>query len=116
MPATLPVGARPARDSIAARGRSYSVQDRATASILVESNPAVFAMDAHTLWMVLATLLVLTGIAGMVLPALPGAPVVLGGLVLAAWADDFQYVGFFWITVLVVLTGLAMLVDFAAGA
>jgi uncharacterized protein YqgC (DUF456 family) len=73
-------------------------------------------MDAHMLWMVLAALLVLAGLAGMVLPALPGAPLVLAGLVLAAWADDFRYLGIWWITVLVVLTAFAMLVDFVSGA
>ena len=45
------------------------------------------------LWMwLLAAVLVIVGIAGAVLPALPGVPLVLGGLVIAAWADDFQRV------------------------
>ena len=73
-------------------------------------------MDPYWLWMVLAAVLVLVGIAGMVLPALPGAPLVLAGIVLAAWADDFQYAGWKTITVITILTGLAMVVDFVAGA
>ena len=73
-------------------------------------------MELYWLWMTLAAVLVLVGIAGMILPALPGAPLVLGGIVLAAWADGFQYVGWVSITLITVLCGLAMLVDFVAGA
>ena len=56
---------------------------------------------ANNTWMfVLAGLLVFTGLAGSILPALPGVPLVFGGLLLAAWADDFQRVS--WV-VLVIL-------------
>ena len=41
------------------------------------------------LW-ILSVLLVLVGIAGTILPALPGTPLVLIGLILAAWADGFR--------------------------
>ena len=42
---------------------------------------------------VLAGLLVLVGLAGVVLPALPGLPLVFAGMLLAAWVDHFQTVG-----------------------
>ena len=42
---------------------------------------------------VVAALLVLAGIVGSVLPALPGVPLVFGGLLLSAWADGFNHVG-----------------------
>lgn len=61
-----------------------------------------------------AILLVLVGIAGTILPALPGTPLVLIGLVLAAWADDFQKVGWFPLAVIAGLTVLSLVVDFAA--
>jgi uncharacterized protein len=61
-----------------------------------------------------AVLLVLVGIAGTILPALPGTPLVLIGLVLAAWADDFQKVGWFPLAVIAGLTVLSLVVDFAA--
>jgi uncharacterized protein YqgC (DUF456 family) len=67
------------------------------------------------LW-VLAALLVLVGIAGTVLPALPGPALVLGGLVLAAWIDGFVHVGSGWIAILAVLTALTYAVDLAATA
>lgn len=40
------------------------------------------------LW-TLAVLLIVVGVAGTVLPALPGPPLVLAGVTLAAWIDDF---------------------------
>jgi uncharacterized protein len=65
------------------------------------------------LW-VLAVLLVLVGLAGTVLPALPGAPFVFMGLAVAAWIDDFQKVGWITLGVLGVLTLLTAAVDFVA--
>jgi len=67
------------------------------------------------LWLLGATLVAL-GIAGMLLPALPGPPVLFAGLLVAAWAEDFQYVGAVTLTVLGVMAGLAYLVDFIASA
>ena len=65
------------------------------------------------LW-VLAVVFVLVGIVGAILPAIPGTPLVLIGLVLAAWADGFQKVGWFPLSVIAGLTLLSLLVDFAA--
>ena len=65
------------------------------------------------LWIV-AIALVLVGIAGAVLPALPGVPLVFGGLLLAAWIDHFQKVGWFTLSVLAVLTVFSFVLDFAA--
>jgi uncharacterized protein YqgC (DUF456 family) len=44
------------------------------------------------LW-VLAVAMMLVGVAGTVLPALPGVLLVLAGIVLAAWINDFQKIG-----------------------
>jgi len=65
---------------------------------------------------VLAALMVVAGLAGAVLPALPGVPLVYGGLVVAAWADDFQRVGWITLTFLGVLTVVSFAIDFAATA
>ena len=73
-------------------------------------------MDMTLLLWILATLLVLGGIAGLMLPALPGAPLLFAGLVAAAWAEDFTYVGTGTIIVLAVLAALISAVDFVAGA
>jgi hypothetical protein len=63
-----------------------------------------------------AALLVVVGLAGSVLPALPGVPLVFGGLLVAAWADDFQRVGWITLAFLGVLTLFSFVIDFAATA
>lgn len=67
------------------------------------------------LW-VLVAVLVLLGIAGTVLPALPGVTLVFAGLLLAAWIDGFTKVGWLPLVVLGLLTALSFVVDFAATA
>lgn len=65
---------------------------------------------------VVAALLVIVGIAGTVVPVLPGVAFVFGGLMLAAWADGFQRVGVVTVTILGILTALAIAADFMASA
>jgi uncharacterized protein YqgC (DUF456 family) len=67
------------------------------------------------LW-TLVVLLVVAGIAGLLLPALPGPPVLFAGLLLGAWIDGFDYVSWITLTVLAVMAVLASAVDFAASA
>jgi uncharacterized protein YqgC (DUF456 family) len=55
-------------------------------------------------------------VAGLVLPALPGAPLLWAGLFCAAWAEDFAFVGAGWLAVLALLAALTWPVDLAAGA
>ena len=69
-----------------------------------------------TLLYLLAALLVLVGLAGIVLPALPGLPLVYAGMLLAAWADGFQRIGVLTLVVLGVLTLLSLAVDVWATA
>lgn len=73
-------------------------------------------MEPTTLYYVLAVLLVLVGIAGTILPALPGLPLVFAGMLLAAWAGDFQQVGVPMLVVLGLLTVFSLAVDFWATA
>ena len=69
----------------------------------------------QTTYFILAALLIIAGIAGAVLPALPGVPLVFGGMLLAAWADHFQHVGAVTLALLGVLCVIALLIDFVAG-
>ena len=64
----------------------------------------------------LAVVLVLVGLAGVVLPALPGTILIFGGLLLAAWADDFVRVGAGTIVGLGILTVASYFVDVATMA
>jgi uncharacterized protein YqgC (DUF456 family) len=70
---------------------------------------------ALLLW-ILAIGLVLIGIVGTVVPGLPGAVLVLAGLVLGAWIDGFARVGWATLAGLVALTVAAYAFDFAATA
>ncbi len=73
-------------------------------------------MEATILLWVLAIALVVVGIAGLALPALPGAPLLFAGLLLAAWADNFMYVGWGTLVILGVLALFTYAVDLAAMA
>lgn len=64
----------------------------------------------------LAVVLVAAGIAGLLLPALPGPPLLFAGLLAAAWAEGFAHVGAGTLTVLGGMAALAVLLDFVAGA
>ncbi|WP_022973492.1 DUF456 domain-containing protein, partial [Xanthomonas maliensis] len=63
---------------------------------------------------VLAGALVLIGLAGVLLPALPGLPLVFAGLLLAAWADGLQHVGWAALVILGLITALSFVIDFLA--
>ncbi len=67
------------------------------------------------LW-VLVVLLIVAGVAGTVLPALPGIPLIFGGVLLAAWIDDFQRIGGWVVAVLAVLAVIGIVVDYAGAA
>ena len=73
-------------------------------------------MDTTILLWLLAAILVLAGLIGLLLPVLPGPPLLFAGLLVAAWAEDFAYVGAGWLTVLAALAVLTYAVDFAATA
>ncbi len=73
-------------------------------------------MDLQVIWYLLAAVLAIVGLAGIVLPALPGLPLVFCGMLVAAWADGFQRVQWGWLVVLGILTLLSMAIDFWATA
>ena len=68
-----------------------------------------------TLWWILSGTLIVAGLAGTVLPALPGTALVLAGIVLGAWIDDFTRVSVTTVSVIAVLAVLAWVLDYAAG-
>lgn len=67
------------------------------------------------LWIV-AVLLIVVGVAGTVLPALPGVPLIFGGVLLAAWIGDFQRISVFTVVVLAVLAVIGIVIDYVAAA
>jgi uncharacterized protein len=69
----------------------------------------------QTLYWVLAIAMIVIGLAGTILPAIPGVGFVFLGLLLGAWIDGFQKVSVMMIVVLGFITALAMAIDFVAG-
>lgn len=76
-------------------------------------------MDASLMpWLLwtLVVILVAVGLAGAVLPMLPGVPLVFAGLWLGAYIDGYAHVGVWTVVVLGVLVTLAIAIDFIASA
>jgi uncharacterized protein YqgC (DUF456 family) len=65
------------------------------------------------LWLA-ALLLTAVGVAGTIVPGLPGILLVYAGLCLAAWIDHFTRVGWPTLLLLGVLTALALVADLVA--
>ncbi len=70
----------------------------------------------NTVFWIIAVLLILIGVAGTVLPALPGVPLIFIGMLLAAWINEFQLISMLTIVVIAILTVLAIVVDYIASA
>jgi uncharacterized protein len=71
-------------------------------------------LDFNFLWL-LSAALILLGLAGTVLPLLPGTLLVWGGVLLGAWIDDFTRVGTGTMVVISVLAVVSWALDFVAG-
>ena len=65
------------------------------------------------LW-ILAVALIVVGIAGTILPALPGTILVFAGILLGAWIDGFARIPVWLVVVFGALTALAWAVDYFA--
>lgn len=71
-------------------------------------------MDIQFLWVISAAL-ILAGLAGTVLPLLPGTLLVWSGLLLGAWIDNFTRVSISTVVIISVLAVVAWGLDFVAG-
>ena len=65
------------------------------------------------LW-IFGAILTVSGLAGMLLPFVPGAPFLFLGLLFGAWAEDFRYIGIGTLLILAGMAALTYLVEFAA--
>lgn len=65
------------------------------------------------LWL-LALALIAVGFLGLVLPLLPGSPLLLAGVWLAAWIDDYTRIGGWTVVGIGVMALLAWVVDYLA--
>ena len=64
----------------------------------------------------LAVILIIAGLAGTVVPALPGMPLMFAGMFLVAWLGHFQVISVTVVVILAALTIIALIADFVAGA
>jgi hypothetical protein len=71
-------------------------------------------MDQSLLLWILSAILIATGLAGMLLPVVPGAPLLFLGLLFGAWAEGFTYIGVWTLLALAVMAALTYVVEFAA--
>ncbi len=71
-------------------------------------------MSPTLLWLASVGLIVV-GLLGTVLPALPGTALVLAGIILGAWIDDFAHVGWPSLTLITLLAVLAWALEYVAG-
>lgn len=71
-------------------------------------------MEITLLW-ILSVALILAGLAGTVLPVLPGTLLVWAGILLGAWIDDFTRVSVTTMVVVTVLALVAWALDYVAG-
>jgi len=67
-----------------------------------------------TLWWIVAVAMIVIGVAGTVLPALPGVVLVFAGIALAAWIDGFTVISGWTVGLLAVLTVIGIAVDYVA--
>ena len=71
-------------------------------------------MDSATVGWIAVVLLIAAGVAGSVLPALPGTALVLAGIVLGAWLDDFTRVKWWVVAIIAALAIIAWVTDYFA--
>ena len=67
-----------------------------------------------TAYFVLAGILVVIGLAGTILPVIPGTLLVFAGLFVAAWAEQFSKVGWIPLTIIGVLGATSFVADFVS--
>lgn len=73
-------------------------------------------MGWDLVWWFPATLLILVGLVGTIIPALPGPLIVFVGILLGAWAEDFVYLSSGFLLLQGALTAVTFLLDFIASA
>ncbi|MBK5275540.1 MAG: DUF456 domain-containing protein [Desulfuromonadales bacterium] len=69
--------------------------------------------QSFILWIV-GAILAVTGLSGLLLPIVPGAPLLFLGLLFGAWAEDFHYIGVWTLLLLAGMAALTYVVEFAA--
>lgn len=64
----------------------------------------------------LSAALIVGGVAGAVLPILPGIPMIFGGIWLAAAVDDYQHLGWGWLVAIGIVGAVGVALDFVSAS
>jgi len=64
----------------------------------------------------LAAVLIVAGLIGAIIPALPGMPLLFGGIWLLAWVDHYRHLGLWWLLGIAAMGVGGLVVDLLAGA
>jgi len=64
----------------------------------------------------LAAALIIGGLVGSVLPALPGLPMIFGGVWLVAGVDGYRHIGLWWLLLIGSLGAAGVIIEFVASA
>jgi hypothetical protein len=72
-------------------------------------------MLTTVLWIAVIALMAL-GLAGIVLPVLPGTVLIFGAILLAAWIDDFARISAWTVAIAALLTVISLVCDYVAAA
>ena len=70
----------------------------------------------HILLNAIAAALIVVGLAGAVVPMLPGIPLIFGGLWIVAVVDRYQHVGWAWLIAIACIGVFGFALDLAAAA
>ena len=73
-------------------------------------------MQIDTLWYVLGALLIAIGLAGAIVPVLPGIPLIFGGIWLIARVDHYSHLGVWWLTGIALVGAVGLAMDVLAAA
>jgi len=71
-------------------------------------------LDQSLILWIIGAILTVTGLSGLLLPIVPGAPLLFLGLLFGAWAEDFNYIGVWTLLLLAIMAALTYVVEFAA--
>jgi uncharacterized protein len=64
----------------------------------------------------LAAVLIVGGVAGAILPVLPGIPMIFGGIWLAAAVDEYHHLGWGWLIAIGIVGAVGVALDFISAS